>query len=78
LKEVGLTVGGFYKHFDCRDDLVIEALRSAFGTWRRQSDAAASVLYGMGEAPNFKQRCSEGKSILVQKLTFIREKVREH
>jgi TetR/AcrR family transcriptional repressor of nem operon len=42
MKEVGLTVGGFYKHFDSRDDLVVEALRSAFGTWRRQSDAAVS------------------------------------
>ena len=42
MKEVGLTVGGFYKHFESRDDLVVEALRSAFGTWRRQSDAAAS------------------------------------
>src|SRR6516225_2335297 len=43
MKEVGLTVGGFYKHFDSRDDLVAEALRSAFGTWRRQADAAASA-----------------------------------
>ena len=42
MKEVGLTVGGFYKHFDSRDELVVEALRSACGTWRRQSDAAAS------------------------------------
>lgn len=42
MKEVGLTVGGFYKHFDSRDDLVVEALRSAFGTWRRQAGAAAS------------------------------------
>jgi TetR/AcrR family transcriptional repressor of nem operon len=42
MKEVGLTVGGFYKHFDSRDDLVVEALRSALGTWRRQSDAAAA------------------------------------
>jgi TetR/AcrR family transcriptional repressor of nem operon len=42
MKEVGLTVGGFYKHFDSRDDLVVEALRSVFGTWRRQPDAAAS------------------------------------
>jgi TetR/AcrR family transcriptional repressor of nem operon len=30
LKEIGLTVGGFYKHFESRDDLVAEALRSAF------------------------------------------------
>src|SRR5258708_33302059 len=44
MKEVGLTVGGFYKHFDTRDDLVVEALRSAFGAWRPQADAAAGGL----------------------------------
>jgi len=42
MKEAGLTVGGFYKHFDSRDDLVIEALGSAFGGWQRRIDAAAS------------------------------------
>ena len=42
MKEAGLTVGGFYKHFDSRDDLVIEALGSAFGGWKRRMDAAAS------------------------------------
>jgi TetR/AcrR family transcriptional repressor of nem operon len=42
MKEAGLTVGGFYKHFDSRDDLVAEAVGSAFGTWKRQVDAAAS------------------------------------
>jgi TetR/AcrR family transcriptional regulator, transcriptional repressor for nem operon len=42
MKEAGLTVGGFYKHFDSRDDLVAEAISSAFGTWKRQVDAAAS------------------------------------
>ena len=42
MKEVGLTVGGFYKHFDSRDDLVAEAVSSAFGGWKRQVDAAAS------------------------------------
>jgi AcrR family transcriptional regulator len=31
MKEAGLTVGGFYKHFDSRDDLVAEAVSSAFG-----------------------------------------------
>jgi AcrR family transcriptional regulator len=40
--EAGLTVGGFYKHFDSRDDLVAEAVGSALGTWERQVDAAAS------------------------------------
>ena len=42
MKEAGLTVGGFYKHFDARDDLVAEAVNSAFGGWRRRVDAAKS------------------------------------
>src|SRR6267142_2374898 len=42
MKEAGLTVGGFYKHFKSRDDLVAEAVGSAFGTWKRQLDAAAT------------------------------------
>jgi TetR/AcrR family transcriptional regulator, transcriptional repressor for nem operon len=40
MKEVGLTVGGFYKHFDSRDDLVLEAFRAATGPWERQYSAA--------------------------------------
>src|SRR5437660_2963023 len=42
MKEAGLTVGGFYKHFKSRDDLVAEAVGSALGFWKRQVDAAAS------------------------------------
>jgi TetR/AcrR family transcriptional repressor of nem operon len=42
MKEAGLTVGGFYKHFDSRDDLVAEAVGSAFGGWKRRVDAATS------------------------------------
>src|SRR5437870_1872194 len=42
MKEAGLTVGGFYKHFDSRDDLVAEAVNSAFGGWKRRMEAAAS------------------------------------
>jgi TetR/AcrR family transcriptional regulator, transcriptional repressor for nem operon len=42
MKEAGLTVGGFYKHFDSRDALVAEAVSSAFGDWQRRLDAAAS------------------------------------
>jgi TetR/AcrR family transcriptional repressor of nem operon len=42
MKEAGLTVGGFYKHFNSRDDLVAAAVSSAFGHWERQMDAAAS------------------------------------
>jgi TetR/AcrR family transcriptional regulator, transcriptional repressor for nem operon len=40
MKEVGLTVGGFYKHFDSRDDLVLEAFRAATGPWERQFSGA--------------------------------------
>jgi TetR/AcrR family transcriptional repressor of nem operon len=42
MKEAGLTVGGFYKHFDSRDDLVAEAVGSAFGGWKRRMDEAAA------------------------------------
>jgi TetR/AcrR family transcriptional repressor of nem operon len=42
MKEAGLTVGGFYKHFDSRDELVAEALSDAFGFWQRQQEAADS------------------------------------
>src|SRR6202049_5129025 len=42
MKEAGLTVGGFYKHFDSRDELVAEAVSSAFGDWQRRVDAAVS------------------------------------
>lgn len=30
MKEAGLTVGGFYKHFDSRDQLVLEAIGRSF------------------------------------------------
>jgi TetR/AcrR family transcriptional regulator, transcriptional repressor for nem operon len=42
MKEAGLTVGGFYKHFKSRDDLVAESVGSALGFWKRQVDAVAS------------------------------------
>jgi TetR/AcrR family transcriptional repressor of nem operon len=42
MKEAGLTVGGFYKHFKSRDTLVAEAVASALGLWKRQVDAAAA------------------------------------
>jgi TetR/AcrR family transcriptional repressor of nem operon len=42
MKEAGLTVGGFYKHFDSRDDLVAEAVSSAFGGWKRRVEAEKS------------------------------------
>src|SRR5262249_6082077 len=42
MREAGLTVGGFYKHFESRDDLVAEAFGSAVGPWEPLVDAAAS------------------------------------
>ena len=42
MKEAGLTVGGFYKHFDSRDELITAAVSSAFGDWQRRVDAAGS------------------------------------
>jgi TetR/AcrR family transcriptional repressor of nem operon len=42
MKEAGLTIGGFYKHFDSRDALVAEAVNSAFGGWKRRVEAAKS------------------------------------
>jgi TetR/AcrR family transcriptional repressor of nem operon len=42
MKEAGLTVGGFYKHFDSRAHLVCEAVDSAFGAWKRRVEAAKS------------------------------------
>src|SRR5882757_8550570 len=42
MKEAGLTVGGFYKHFKSRDALVAEAVGLALGMWKDQMEAAAS------------------------------------
>ena len=42
MNEAGLTVGGFYKHFDSRDHLVAEAVNSAFGGGKRRVEAAKS------------------------------------
>lgn len=43
MKEAGLTVGGFSKYFDLRDELVAEAASSAFGDCQRSRDLAQSV-----------------------------------
>ncbi|EJL54789.1 transcriptional regulator [Rhizobium sp. CF122] len=44
MKEAGLTVGGFYKHFASRDELVAEAMQAAFGSW-------AAKVRSEGRAP---------------------------
>ncbi|PZM11142.1 TetR/AcrR family transcriptional regulator [Rhizobium tubonense] len=39
MKEAGLTVGGFYKHFASRDELVAEAMQVAFTSWAKKMEA---------------------------------------
>ena len=42
MKEAGLTVGGFYKHFATRDDLVAEAVAAGQSNWQKRMAEAAS------------------------------------
>src|SRR5258707_7472979 len=47
MKEAGLTVGGFYKHFGSRDELVVEALATAFqdlDRWEEHTDTLTKLL----------------------------------
>ncbi|MFD1561711.1 TetR/AcrR family transcriptional regulator [Paraburkholderia silviterrae] len=41
MKEAGLTHGGFYKHFDSRDDLVLEAMATALRSGTSGKGSAA-------------------------------------
>ena len=47
MKEAGVTVGGFYKHFGSRDELVVEALATAFkdlDVWEEGTKDMAQLL----------------------------------
>jgi TetR/AcrR family transcriptional regulator, transcriptional repressor for nem operon len=47
MKEAGVTVGGFYKHFQSRDELVVEALATAFhdlDRWEEHADTLTALL----------------------------------
>ncbi len=47
MKEAGVTVGGFYKHFGSRDELVVEALATAFkdlDIWEEHTPDMAHLL----------------------------------
>ncbi len=47
MKEAGVTVGGFYKHFGSRDELVVEALATAFkdlDVWEERTTDMAQLL----------------------------------
>jgi TetR/AcrR family transcriptional repressor of nem operon len=43
MREAGLTHGGFYRHFDSRDDLVAEAVEAALAHGSRRAEAAARL-----------------------------------
>ncbi len=45
MKDAGLTVGGFYKHFGSREDLVVEALETALAHSQARTQGV------VGEAP---------------------------
>jgi TetR/AcrR family transcriptional repressor of nem operon len=53
MREAGLTHGGFYKHFDSRDDLVAEAVTRAFAEneafMQTQSDLPGFVAWYLSE-----------------------------
>ena len=47
MREAGVTVGGFYKHFGSRDELVVEALAAAFkdlDVWEDHTPDMAHLL----------------------------------
>jgi TetR/AcrR family transcriptional regulator, transcriptional repressor for nem operon len=47
MKDAGVTAGGFYKHFASRDELVVEALATAFqdlDRWEENTDTLAKGL----------------------------------
>jgi TetR/AcrR family transcriptional repressor of nem operon len=47
MKEAGVTVGGFYKHFGSRDELVVEALATAFkdlDVWEEHTEDMAQLI----------------------------------
>jgi TetR/AcrR family transcriptional regulator, transcriptional repressor for nem operon len=54
MKEAGSSVGGFYKHFHSRDELVIEALAEAFkdlDRWEKDAEDLPQLLnFYLGEA----------------------------
>src|SRR5277367_4733668 len=47
MKQAGVTVGAFYKHFKSRDELVVEALGAAFkdlDAWEKHAETLAQLL----------------------------------
>jgi len=47
MKEAGVTAGGFYKHFASRDELVVEALATAFQDLDRWEETTDTLTKGL-------------------------------
>lgn len=60
MKEVGLTVGGFYKHFPSRDHLVAEAVASTFGQIRRKEGGGVADVVDVYLAPEHRDAPGDG------------------
>jgi TetR/AcrR family transcriptional repressor of nem operon len=54
MKEAGMTHGGFYRHFKTKDDLVVEALRSAFDEFARVLELRQKVESPQAVAAEYK------------------------
>lgn len=60
MKEAGLTVGGFYKHFPSREHLVAEAVTSTFGQFRATPTASFNDLVARYLDPAHRDTPGEG------------------
>lgn len=60
MKEAGLTVGGFYKHFETRDQLVIEAMSVALTDYNLFDGATRSLPQLIAEYLSEQHRDSPG------------------
>lgn len=69
MKEAGLTVGGFYKHFESRDALVVEAVAHAMGELCLWEGAAESLEDLIGRYLNEEHRDLPGEGCAFGCLT---------
>jgi TetR/AcrR family transcriptional regulator, transcriptional repressor for nem operon len=65
MRDTGLTHGGFYKHFDSKDDLLVESLKEAF------REIEETLVRAAEEAPP-----GEGWKAIVK--TYLRPEMCEH
>ena len=65
MKEAGVTIGGFYKHFRSRDELVAEALIEAFQDFNVFSGDPAKLPEAVGQYLTTGHRDSPGSALWV-------------